>query len=231
MPPILIGGAIAAAGAIGGALISNKGTKQAAQTQAQSNAENNALQRQIYGENKAALQPWQTSGLAANSLYNAALGVPGSGSQATAAQNAFDAFRGSTGYNFRVNEGQEALNSGFAGAGLVRSGAALKGLEDYRQNMASGEFNNWLSSLESARNLGFGAASAQAGVGQNFANNSAALNTQNANALAALQMQRAQTTAGAIGGLANIGGFLAGNILTRPAQGMPASGWGNPGLY
>lgn len=229
MPPVLIGGAIAAAGALGAAAISNKGTKQAAQTQAQSNADSNALQRQIYDQNREALQPWQSSGLSANALYNAALGVPGT--DPNAARSAFDAFRGSTGYDFRVREGMDALNSGYGGSGLVRSGAALKGLDDYRQGMASAEFGNWLSGIESARNLGFGAASAQAGVGQNFANNSTALNTQNANALGALQMQKAQTTAGAIGGLANIGGYLAGNILTRPQGNVPVSGWGNPGLY
>jgi hypothetical protein len=73
-----------------------------------------------------------------------------------------------------------------------------------------------MGGLESSRNIGFGAASAQAGVGQNFANNVSSLNSQNANALAALQMTRANNTAGAIGALGQIGGYVAGNVLNPP---------------
>lgn len=232
MPPIAIAAGIGAVGAIGGAVISNKGASKAAKTQADSNAQNVALQRDIYGQNKAALAPWQQSGLAANSLYTSALGIPGG--NPAAAQSAFDTFRNSTGYQFRMNQGQDAVNSGYAGAGLVRSGAAMRALDDYRQNMASAEFGNWMGALEGTRNLGFGAASAQAGVGQSFANNVSSLNAANANSQAQYQIAKAQNTAGALGAVGQLGAYAYGSIYNPQNQvfaPMPQGGWGSPGYY
>lgn len=156
--------------------------------------------------------------------------VFGGSQQSVNPGQAFDAFRNSTGYNFRLDQGQNALNSGYAGAGLVRSGAALQGLNDYSQNMASAEFNNWLGALEGASNRGLGAASAQAGVGQSYANNVSNLNASNAATQAQLALARSQTTAGAIGALGQIGGYAAGSIL-QPQQSALTNGWGTPGLY
>lgn len=144
---------------------------------------------------------------------------------------AFDAFRNSTGYNFRLSEGQNAVNSGYAGSGLVRSGAALRGLSDYNQNMASAEFGNWLGALEGASNRGLGAASAQAGVGQSYANNVSNINAANAATQAQLAISRANSTAGAIGALGQIGGYAAGSILQPRQPAALVNGWGTPGLY
>lgn len=99
-----------------------------------------------------------------------------------AASNAFDTFRNSTGYQFRLGEGLDAVNSAYAGIGGLQSGAALRGIAEYGQNFASNEFGNYLNALGAQQATGAGAASSLAGVGQNFAgtvigaNN---LNTQN----------------------------------------------------
>lgn len=128
-----------------------------------------------------------------------------------AANDAFEVFRNSTGYQFRVNEGQDAINTGFAARGLLQSGAALRSLEDYRQNTASAEFGNYLGALQGQQNIGFGAASAQAGVGQSFANNVTQLNTANSNALANAAVARANNSNALIGGISGaIGGALGG---------------------
>lgn len=86
------------------------------------------------------------------------------------AQQAFDTFRNSTGYQFRLNQGLNALNSGYAGAGTIKSGAAMKGAVDYGQGMASQEFGNYLNALGNQQGVGLQAGSALAGVGQNMAN-------------------------------------------------------------
>lgn len=215
-----IGTALALAGAtIAGSVLSSKSQKKAA-TQAanvsQQNAQlNDATIRDMYAQNSAALQPWQQSGLQANQMYNALLGIPnqqmpqnalmgeyvdrpyggymsggyndnfnleqaiGQTSQITpqTAQNAFDTFRGSTGYQFRMNEGVRAID---AGAPVRNSGATLKARQQYGQNLASNEFGNYLGYLGNQQNLGFGAASAQAGVGQNVTNSLVANNNANA---------------------------------------------------
>jgi len=79
MPAAVVGGVIAGAGAIGGAALSSsaskKATKTAAQAQNDATAANNALAREQYGLNQAALAPWQQRGNAAGQAVNALLGI------------------------------------------------------------------------------------------------------------------------------------------------------------
>lgn len=122
-----------------------------------------------------------------------------------AANDAFNIFRNSTGYQFRVNEGQNALNSGYAGSGLLQSGAALRSLDDYRQNMASNEFGNYMSYLGNQQGVGLSGASAVAGVGQNYANSVTQNNNNASTAAANSALYRAQNnpfsnTLGLLGG-------------------------------
>lgn len=79
MPAAVVGGVIAGAGAIGGAVLSSKAQKKASKTAAQAQldatAQNNALAREQYGLNQAALAPWQQRGNAAGTAVNALLGI------------------------------------------------------------------------------------------------------------------------------------------------------------
>jgi hypothetical protein len=86
------------------------------------------------------------------------------------AQDAFNTYKNSTGYQFRLNQGMDAINSGYAGRGVLQSGAAMQAINDYGQNMASAEFSNYLGQLGNQQALGLSGASALAGVGQNYAN-------------------------------------------------------------
>lgn len=107
------------------------------------------------------------------------------GADATAAaRSAFDQFRNSTGYDFRLKQGFNALNSGYAGAGSIKSGAAMKGINDYGQNMASQEFANYMAMLGNQQSVGANAASAQAGVSQNMGNSLANIYTNQGDNLA-----------------------------------------------
>lgn len=98
------------------------------------------------------------------------------------AQSAFDTYRGSTGYNFRVNEGVGALQSAF-GRNLD-SGAYKKAALRFGQGIASDEFARYMGYLTGQSQLGLSGASALAGVGQNFANNVVAGNQSAASAAA-----------------------------------------------
>lgn len=145
--------------------------------------------------------------------------TPGYGTQVPQAttqqaqQNAFDAFRNSTGYKFRFDQGMNALNSGYAGAGVIRSGAAMKGALEYGQGLASSEFGNYWNMLGEQQNLASGAANAMSGVNTTYANNagSLAVNAGNQQAQFALDRGRnAGQTIGAIGlGLSNALGYAA----------------------
>lgn len=139
-------------------------------------------------------------------------GAQGIGAQ-DAANNAFDIYRNSTGYQFRLGEGQNALNSGYAGAGILQSGDAMRAATEYGQNFASNEFGNYLGYLGNQQGVGLSAGSAVAGVGQNYANNVTAGNTQDAanqaNALTSRQNPFANL-AGTIGG--GLFGFGTGSL-------------------
>lgn len=124
-----------------------------------------------------------------------------------AAQGAFDTFRNSTGYQFRLGEGLDAVNSAYAGIGGFQSGAAMRGIQDYAQNFASNEFGNYLGALQSQQAVGAGGASASAGVSQNFGNTVAAQN--NFNAQNQMGAQLGQQNA-----FANLAGTVGGGLLS-----------------
>jgi hypothetical protein len=220
---VAIGGA-AVVGAGATVLASNKAAgaaKSAANT-------NNALQSQIYDENKAALAPYQAQGASATTAINSLLGLNGNyasyvqnNPDLLAAYNAnnngqsitdfgrdhwtndgqyegrtatpysgvasadnpgFNAFRNSTGYQFQLDQGNKALTAALGAKGQLESGAAVKSALTYNQNAAAGSFNQYYADLTGQQGVGLTAASAQAGVGQNFANATSANNNAAATA-------------------------------------------------
>ena len=271
----LLGSAVIGAGAsMAGASANSKAAKSAASAQAQASAQNTALQRDIYNQNKSALSPYISTGNAAMGQINALLGIatpetpgttdwaayvrgnpdaaanwsailgtkndrfggdinafgewhyakdgsrrdlkpfqvggtPASGN-ATAAENAFNAFRDSTGYRFRLGEGMNALNTGYAAKGLLNSGAAQKAALEYGQNMGSAEFGNYLGYLGNQQGLGLSGASALAGVGQGYANSMASVNNNNAAAAANIAQAKAANTNALLGNLSSSFGMGLG---------------------
>lgn len=151
-------------------------------------------------------------------------------------KDAFANYRNSTGYDFRVNEGQDAINTGYAAGGKLRSGAALKSLENYRQGVASSEFNNYLNSLFNVSNLGLSAAGAQAGVSTNYANTVGANNNAAASAAGNAALLRGQANAGLYSTVGNALGNLGGSIFSSSfGNNLPQqNAWGisgSSGIY
>jgi hypothetical protein len=120
----------------------------------------NATQRYIFDTQRNDNQPWRQAGLKAL----AGLEDPNFGKDLTM----------DPGYQFRLNEGNKAINAGAAARGLGNSGATLKALAKYGQDFATNEYGN-------AYNRQYGRLSQLAGFGQsaNAANNSAAQNYGN----------------------------------------------------
>lgn len=173
------------AGVLGSVLSSksaNKASKRAAATQAQTTQQNNALAQNMYGQNQAALSPFMGRGNAAGDTLNSFLGVGGVDPQA--GQNAFRGFLQNSDYGFQFGEGANRVNSGYAGAGTLRSGAAMKDLERFRSNLQSGYRGEFTNLLGNQQGVGLAGASALAGVGQNYVNTVSA-NNQNAGDAAA----------------------------------------------
>lgn len=204
---LAIGGAAASiGGAALGASAQKKAANKAADTSLAVAEKNNALAREIYAKNEANISPWMTRGNTAGVAQNALLGL---GGDPAAQENAFDQFRASTGYDFRQQEGMNALNSGYAAKGMLQSGAAQKAAIRYGQDYGSNEFANYFNMLNGQNQLGFSGASALAGVGQNMVGQVTANNNSAGSAAANAALMKGQATANMWSG---IGGSI-GNVF------------------
>lgn len=286
MPPLAIA-AVGAAASIGGGLIAKSGAKSAAKSASADNAANNALQKEIYQENSANLDPFMQRGNVAGDTINALLGLPtyqapqppanmnipaggnplsggayqfpgdpfrgiqrqptpqqqipvGTVQAGITQQGANDSFRGyidNSDYAFRQNEGNRGLNSGYAANGLLESGAAMKAMEKYRQNLQSGYRNEYLGHLGNQQGVGLSGANALAGVSTNYANavnsNNMAATGARINAGLAGSSAMGQGIAGAAGAIGNALGSSYGGGITVPGYGLaggaplPMPGYGN----
>jgi len=96
----------------------------------------NALLRSIYGDNMAALEPYTATGRNAISTLNAATGPGGDFNRTFTGAD----LENEPGYQFRLAEGQKALERSSAARGTLLGGRGLKEMERFSQDYASDEF-------------------------------------------------------------------------------------------
>lgn len=137
----------------------------------------------------------------------------------TSALNAWDRFRQGTNYQWRLNEGANALTSNLA-RGTLDSGAAQKSILQYGQNFASNELGNYMNLLAQQQNVGLTAGNAVMGVSTNAANAVAAQNTNAGNAAANAALVGGQANAGMWGTIGNTAGQLGGALFQYGMGGM-----------
>lgn len=130
-------------------------------------------------------------------------------------QAAFDNYRNSTGYQFRLNQGNNAIGANFAARGLNNSGAAVRSAMRFGQDIASAEFGNYLGQLSNVAGMGLSGASAQAGVGTNYVNTVTANNNAGASAQANAALARGNANSMLYGGIANSLGNIFGSSFGR----------------
>lgn len=215
---LTMGAALLGAAVIGGGASIIGGNKAAA---AQKNAtnSNNALQRDIYGQNKATLDPYIQRGNQAGSILQGLI-MGGQG-----AQDAFRTFQNSTGYQSTLSEALGSVNSNAYARGMGDSGATIKALQDRAGQVAQGSFGQFTNILGNQQAAGLSGASALAGVGQNYANSISANN----NAAATASGNAALNTAGQINGLLQNGtNLLAYNKGLNSSYGPAGSSYGLP---
>ena len=180
---------IGAVGAIGGAAVSSKGNKDAAAKQENATKNTLALQKYQYDQTRADQEPWRKFGQ--NALAN--LSDP------------MKNFYESPDYQFRLSRGLEGVTQNKAVAGLLKSGSALKGLNDYAGASASAEFGDYMNRQMAGAGLGQTANAANQQAGQAYAN--AVGQANQANALAQMQSSynNSNTWGQAFGQIAGIG--------------------------
>jgi len=163
----IVGGA--AIGAVASNSAANKGEKAA-------NAANNEAAREydltradqldLLKQQRADQQPWLDAGKA--SLAQLAAGTSAGGDLVrpfSLADMAAD-----PGYDFRISEGEKAIQRAASGRGGLFSGATLKALARFNQNTASDEYGSAYNRYNNDQSTKFNRLASIAGLGQNATN-------------------------------------------------------------
>ena len=159
----IAGGAIASSGANKAASTQSDAALQAAQLQHQDAQDALNFQKQQYTTQQQQLAPWLSAGTTA---INQLAGEQVPGFQApTAATEQND-----PGYQFRLQQGMDALQNSAAAKGGLLSGNTQKGIQDYAQQYASNEYGNVYNRAMNEYNTNvigpYNRLSSLAGVGQ-----------------------------------------------------------------
>lgn len=182
----------ATASVVGGSVISGAmgadAAKNAANTQADAANRATAAQQAAAAQARADLSPWRQSGEAANNKLMGMLGLNGQTSDFTTDPS----------YQFRLAEGQRAVDNSAAARGSTLSGAALKALTKYGQGMASTEFGNSFNRYAGVSGQGQNAAAGQGSASMQFGNSQANNLMEAANANSAGQVGASNAWSGAL---------------------------------
>ena len=144
------------------------------------------------------------------------------------------------GYEFRLGQGQKANLQASNLTGGALSGNALRSLQDYSQNFASGEYanafnqfqtqrGNIFSNLKDIANFGMTATTGQANAMIGTGTNIASLTSAGGNAQAASQIAQGNIYGNTAQSIGNAGMYYAMNQNQNPYQNMGISGNRNTG--
>ena len=150
-----------AAAVVGSALIGSSSSRRAASTQAESADRAGELQREQFERQVELQEPFRQVGLRAlNKLEGAAEYTPFGMSQ----------FQQDPGYAFRMSEGMKGIERSAAARGGLLSGATLKGIQRYGQDLGSQEYTNAFNRYQTERNARLNPLQSLAGIGQTSTN-------------------------------------------------------------
>lgn len=234
-----------------GSIISSNGAQSAADTQAQAAGQSTALQSQIFGQTTQNLAPYLQSGQSAQNNLNYLLGnVNGTTSDSTIAGQvglggapggllqpfSLANFQQDPGYQFQLQQGQQAINNSAAASGKSYAPATLQSLAQFNQGLANTDYQqaysnynnnmgNIYSRLAGLAGTGQNAAVQQGGFGANFATSAGNNILGAANAQSAAQVSGANALSGGINGVYN-------NLLTQQILGnSQGSSLGNSSVF
>ena len=153
--------AIGGSALIGGIMSSNASNNA---TNAATNAANqsNATQWDMYNQNRTDQAPWRDAG--GQAVNQLATGLAPGGQFSTNFSNAD--FQTDPGYQFALDQGNQALARVGAAKGNSLSGAQIKGATDYNQGMANQQYTNAYNRFMENRTTNVGELSNLAGLGQ-----------------------------------------------------------------
>ena len=206
--------ALTAGTSIYGASKQASAAKKAAQANQQATDASLQLQRDQYNQTRADQEPWRQAGVGALGRL----------------QNPLASFEASPDYNFRMSEGLKAVNQNRATAGLLQSGSALRGVSDYAQNTAAGEYGDWWNRQSGLAGVGQAANNANQQAGSQYANNSQNALMNNAGVQGSSYMNQANAWAQGLGGAAGAVGWGLNNFPMSGSAGAHMGGYKSPSM-
>ena len=213
-----------ALGSLTGANKQAKAAQSAANTQAAATREATQVQKDMYDQTRADLMPYADAGKTSLDQLMGQMGPDGYFSQTYTGQDIYS----DPSYQFRLQQGQDAIQSSAAARGGLLSGATLKALQGYGQDMASQEYQNAYNRFNADQTNQYNRLSNLVGVGQNAAAQQGNYGAQTAqavanntmagaNAQAAGQIAAGNRTANNFGALLGVGNtaakFFGGGVI------------------
>lgn len=202
-----------AAAAIGGALITSNSVKGAAKTQAKSTDAAIAEQQRQYDLQREDFAPFREAGVDALRDLRELINRP-----TTAAEVMQD-----PGYQFGMDQGQQAIDRKIAAMGGRVSGAAIKAAGRFGTNYATSGYNAAYQRRQDSLNR----LAALAGIGQTATGASAAAGTAAAGNISNLTTAQGNATAGAQVAQGNIWGNTANQIAALYSRNRPPASGGD----
>ena len=213
---------IQAGGAIVGGILGSRASKKAGDAQLAAAREAAAVQREMFNKQVELQEPFRQAGITSQNKLMELLGLGGNaGSEeyGTLAR----AFTGEDmykdpGYKFRLDEGLKSLERGAAARGGLLGGNQMRGLTEYGQNYASGEYQNAFNRYQAERAARLSPLQSLMGSGQ-----TSATTLSNAAGNLGTQLGQNATDVGNI----RASGYIGGANALAGAIGQAANAFGN----
>ena len=180
----------AAVGAAGSAYASKKSSK-AAKTQAASADRASQIQQENFEQTRKDLMPYKQAGDTSLSQLMGQMTPDGYFNQTYTGQDIYS----DPSYQFRLQQGQDAIQSSAAAKGGLLTGATLKALQNYGQESASQEYSNAYNRFNADQTNRYNRLSNLVGIGQNAAAQVGNAGAQTAQAVANNTMAGANSIA------------------------------------
>lgn len=184
---------------VGSSLIGASASRSAAGTQAAAADRAAESQERMFERQVELSEPWRKAGeTALNKLVPLATEYTPFG---------MTQFQADPGYGFRMSEGMKALERSAAARGGLLSGATLKGIQRFGQDLGSQEYQNAFNRYQAERAARLGPLQSLAGVGQTTAQQLGEAGMRTAQNIGETQMS---------GAAARASGYVGGaNALTQ----------------
>lgn len=194
----MVAAAIVGAAVVGGVATSVASSKASKAQQGAADTAS-AAQLQMYNQTREDQAPYREAGYTALKQLGTDTAPGGDFNRDFAIAD----FEKDPGYEFRRAEGQRGVESSAAARGGLLSGGALKGIDRYNQDYASGEYSNAYNRFNNDRTTRFNRLSSIAGTGQTAVNTTGILGANAANNIAQNTLEAGNARASGYVGQAN----------------------------